>query len=112
LTYFQEAKAHFEASHQHPINQMLHHLNIIVGLAGIVLLFYNWLLAVACFATTQVFAIGGHKFFEKNEPAFVKYPGITILVSILWSFENWLGLRQVWQALSSQKVENREKIEG
>ncbi len=96
MSYFHSAKDHFVASHQHPINQILHHLTNVLAIAAVVLLFYDWRLTLVCLVLTQVFALGGHAFFEKNEPAFVKYPGITILVSIMWSFENWFGLRQVW----------------
>ena len=101
MNYFQDAKAHFIASHQHPINQILHHLTNILAIAAVVLLFYDWRLTLVCLVLTQVFALGGHALFEKNEPAFVKYPGITILVSLLWSFENWFGLRQAASALST-----------
>lgn len=96
LSYFDEAKAHFDASHQHPINQTLHHLTNILAIAAVVLLFYDWRWTVLCLVLTQVFALGGHAIFEKNQPAAVKYPGITILASMLWSFERWFGLRQVW----------------
>lgn len=95
MNYFHDAKAHFVASHQHPINQILHHLTNLLAIAAVVLLFYDWRLTLVAGVLTQVFALGGHAVFEKNEPAFVKYPGITILVSILWSFENFFGLRQV-----------------
>jgi hypothetical protein len=97
LNYFQEAKAHFVTSHQHPINQILHHLTNVLAIAAAVFLFYDWRLTLVCLVLTQVFALGGHAVFEKNEPAFVKYPGITILASMSWSFENWFGLRQVWE---------------
>jgi len=97
VKYFQEAKAHFVASHQHPINQFLHHLTNIVAIAAVIFLFYDWRLTIVCLVLTQVFALGGHAFFEKNEPAFVKYPGITILASMQWSFENWFGVRQLLQ---------------
>ena len=96
MSYFDEAKAHFVATHQHPINQILHHLTNLLAIAAVILLFYDWRLTLLCLVLTQVFALGGHAFFENNEPAFVKYPGITILVSMLWSFENFFGLRQVW----------------
>ncbi|MBR8834254.1 MAG: DUF962 domain-containing protein [Stigonema ocellatum SAG 48.90 = DSM 106950] len=102
MSYFQNAKAHFLASHQHPINQVLHHLTNIVAIASVVLLFYDWRLTLVCLVLTQVFALGGHAFFEKNEPAFVKYPGITILASLMWSCENWFGLRQVWTYFKRQ----------
>jgi len=48
------------------------------------------------FSANPSFALGGH-FFEKMNPL-VKYP-ITILTSMMWSFENWFGLRQVWTYL-------------
>lgn len=95
MNYFQAAKAHFVASHQNPINQFLHHLTNLVAIAAIIFLFYDWRLTLVCLVLTQVFALGGHAFFEKNEPAFVKYPGITILASMQWSFEHWFGLRQI-----------------
>ena len=95
MSYFSEAKAHFVASHQNPINIFLHHLTNIVAIAAVVFLFYDWRLTIVCLVLTQVFALGGHAFFEKNHPAFVKYPGITILASMQWSFENWFGLRQL-----------------
>lgn len=97
MNYYQEAKAHFLASHQHPINQFLHHLVNLMAIAAIITLFFDWRISVVLLILTQVFAIGGHIVFEKNEPAFKKYPGIVILVSFSWSFENWFGLRQLFK---------------
>lgn len=104
MKYFHDAKAHFIASHQHPINQMLHHLTNVLAIAAVILLFYDWRLTLACLVLTQVFALGGHAFIEKNQPAAVKYPGITILASLTWSFENWFGLRQVWTRLNNNQM--------
>jgi hypothetical protein len=104
LSYFHEAKTHFVASHQHPINQVLHHLTNLLAIAAVVLLFYDWRLTLVAGVLTQVFALGGHAFFEKNEPAFRKYPGITILASLSWSFEHWFGLRQVWSYFKQKKT--------
>lgn len=95
MSYFQEAKAHFVASHQNPINQALHHLTNILAIAAVISLFVDWRLTLVCLVLTQVFALGGHAFFEKNHPAFVKYPGITILASLSWSFDQWFGFRQI-----------------
>lgn len=103
MSYFHEAKAHFIASHQHPINQVLHHITNLLAIAAVVLLFYDWRLTLVCLVLTQVFALSGHAFFEKNEPAFRKYPGIVILVSLSWSFDNWFGLRQVWTSVNRQQ---------
>lgn len=97
MSYFQEAKTHFIASHQNPINQALHHIVNILVFVGIGYLFIDWRVALLCGVLTQVLAIGGHIVFEKNEPAFKQYPGIVIIVSIIWSFENWFGLRQLLQ---------------
>ncbi len=98
-TYFHEAKAHFIASHQHPINVMLHHLTVVIGITGLFLLFYDWRLSAICLFLTLTVPVSGHLIWEKNEPAFKKYPsGIMILASLSWSFENWLGFRQLWQA--------------
>jgi hypothetical protein len=106
VSYFDEAKAHFVASHQNPINQALHHLTNILAIAAVIYLFIDWRITLICLVLTQVFALGGHAFFEKNEPAFVKYPGITILASLSWSFENWFGLRQVLEYVTQKtKVE-------
>lgn len=96
LRYYQEAKRHFIASHQHPINIALHHLVNVIAIAGVVLLFVDWRLSVVCLILTQVLAIGGHILFEKNKPAFLKYPGVVmILASMSWSFENWFGFKQL-----------------
>lgn len=104
MSYFQEAKAHFAASHQHPINKVLHHITNLLAIAAVVLLFYDWRLTLVCLVLTQVFAIGGHAFIEKNKPAFMKYPvWTTIPVSMLWSLENWFGLRQVWDLLNNKQ---------
>jgi hypothetical protein len=97
LRYFDEAKIHFAASHQNPTNQVLHHLTNLLAIAAVIGLFFDWRLTLVCLVLTQVFALSGHAFFEKNEPAFVKYPGITILASLAWSFERWFGLKQLLQ---------------
>lgn len=102
MSYFQQAKAHFLASHQNPINQALHHIVNILVFVGIGYLFIDWRIALLCGVLTQVLAIGGHIVFEKNEPAFKQYPGIVILVSMSWSFENWFGLRQLFQQTKQQ----------
>jgi hypothetical protein len=96
-SYYNSAKRHFVASHQHPINQALHHANTLLALVSLVYLLIDWRVTLACLVITQIFAISGHFIFEKNKPAAVKYPGITILVSIAWSFEHWFGLRDVLQ---------------
>lgn len=103
MSYFHEVKAHFIASHQHPINQVLHHITNLLAIAAVVLLFYDWRLTLVCLVLTQVFALSGHAFFEKNEPAFRKYPGIVILASLSWSFDHWFGLRQVWTSVNRQQ---------
>jgi hypothetical protein len=105
VNYFQKAKVHFIASHQHPINQILHHITNVLAIAALVLLFSNWRLTLLCLVLTQVFALSGHAFFEKNEPAFRQYPGITILASLSWSFDNWFGLRQLWAYVNRQRTE-------
>jgi hypothetical protein len=104
MSYFQEARAHFVASHQHPINQALHHLTNVLAITAVIVLFYDWRWTLVCLVLTQVFALGGHFLFEKNHPAFVKYPGITILASLSWSFEHWFGLRDLWQKARSAKL--------
>lgn len=106
LSYLQEAKVYFAACHQHPINQFLHHLTNILAIAAVVFLFYDWRLTLISLVLTQVFAIGGHLIFEKNQPAFVKYPvWVTIPTSMQWSFERWFGLRQVWNYFKHKTVQ-------
>ena len=106
MSHFQQAKAYFAASHQNPINQILHHLTNLLAIASVILLFHDWRLTIVCLVLTQVFAIGGHILFEKNQPAFVKYPvWITIPTSMMWSFERWFGLRQVWNYFKQKTVQ-------
>ena len=95
MQHYQEAKAHFLASHQHPVNQALHHLVNVIAIVSVIYIPINIWVSVVGLILTQVFAIGGHILFEKNKPAFVKYPGTVILVSIAWSFQRWFGLRDL-----------------
>lgn len=93
--YYQEAKVHFIATHQHPVNIALHHASNFLVFAAIPLLFVNWVVSAVFIALTQILTIGGHLFFEKNKPAFVGYNNFVIIVSSLsWSLDNWFGLRQ------------------
>jgi hypothetical protein len=97
-SYFQEAKAYFISSHQHPVNVMLHHLTVLIGISGVFLLLYDWRLSGICLFLVMTLPVSGHLIWEKNEPAFKKYPsGIMILASLSWSFENWFGLRQLFK---------------
>ncbi len=105
MNHYQEAKQHFIACHQHPINRGLHHLVNVIAIVGIVYLLFDWRVSVVCLILTQVLAIGGHLLFEKNKPAFLKYPGIVIIASMVWSFENWFGLKSL---LKPQSTENRD----
>lgn len=108
-SYYQEAKAHFVASHKHPINQALHHLTNVIAIAAVVSLFVDWRVTIVCVILTQVLAIGGHLVFEKNEPAFVKYSsGIMILASMSWSFEHWFGLRSILPTNQNSKSRSLE----
>jgi hypothetical protein len=101
---FQDAKAHFIACHQHPVNQALHHLTNALAIALIPLfILHKWVWLVGCLVATQVFALGGHAIFEKNQPAAIRYPVITILASLSWSFDNWFGLRQVLQYFAQRR---------
>lgn len=105
MSYYQEAKQHFIACHQHPINQALHHLVNVIAIVGIIYIPFNWVVSLICLILTQVFAIGGHIVFEKNKPAFVKYPGIVILASMAWSFENWFGLKPLIKSKSMEDTD-------
>jgi len=64
LNYFHEAKAHFVASHQHPINQMLHHLTNLLAIAAVVSAILR--LAVdSCLLSANPSALGGMHFLRK-----------------------------------------------
>ena len=95
MSVYSKAKAHFIDSHRHPINQGLHHIVNILAIVGVVYLFINIWVSVVCLVLTQVLAIGGHWLFEKNKPAFVQYPGVVIIVSLMWSFDRWFGIRDL-----------------
>jgi len=103
LGLFQDAKAHFVASHQHPINQVLHHITNTMAIALIPLLFMQkWAWFAGVLVVSQILAWGGHAVFERNKPAFIQYPGITILASLSWSFDNWFGMRQILDYFANQ----------
>jgi hypothetical protein len=91
--YFGAAKAHFVESHRHPVNQVFHHITNALALVAIVSVFFDWRWTVGILVLTQVLALSGHFVFEKNQPAAVKYPGITILASLSWSFDHWFGFK-------------------
>lgn len=74
MNYFHKANVHFLGSHQHPIDQILYHITHLLAIAAVVVLFYNWRLTLLCLVLIQAFALSGHAFFEKNEPAFSKVP--------------------------------------
>lgn len=108
-SYFRQAKAHFIASHQHPVNIALHHLSNILAIAAIPLLFIDWRLSVLFVLLTQIFTLGGHAIFEKNEPAFIRFnSGVMILASLSWSLENWFGLRQQGPKLSRARAAQQQ----
>jgi hypothetical protein len=90
---YEGAKAHFVASHQNPINQAIHHGTNLLAFLSILFLLIDWRIALAMLIAPQPFVWMGHAVFEKNQPAFVKYPGITILASLAWSIEEWFGLK-------------------
>lgn len=102
---FHDAKAHFVACHQHPVNQVLHHITNLLAIAMLPLLVWQqWGWLIGCLVLSQILALGGHAVFEKNQPAAVKYPGITILASISWSFDHWFGFRQVFQPAAANAI--------
>jgi len=53
---------------------MLHHLTNLLAIAAVVLLFNDWRLTLVCLVLTK-FCLRRARILEKNEPAFVKYPG-------------------------------------
>jgi hypothetical protein len=95
---FHAAKAHFIACHKHPVNQVLHHITNLLAIVMVsLLLCQQWRWLIECLVISQIFALSGHAAFEKNQPAAIKYPGITIFASLSWSFDRWFGLRQFFQ---------------
>ncbi|MEB3293392.1 MAG: Mpo1-like protein [Synechococcales bacterium] len=96
MDYFHAAKRHFLACHQHPLNQAIHHFTNLLAFLAIALLFYDWRISLILLIVPQPIVWMGHAVFEKNQPAFVKFPGITIAVSLLWSIEHLFGLRDLW----------------
>ncbi len=103
MSLYNQAKQHFIASHQHPVNQGLHHIVNILAIVGIIYILFVIRVRVVCLILTQVLPIGGHWLFEKNKPAFTKYPGIVILVSLMWSFDRWFGFRDLMQRYVTNK---------
>lgn len=104
MNYFQSARAHFLACHQHPINQAIHHLTNFLAFIAIAVLFYDWRISLLLLLIPQPIVWAGHAVFEKNQPAFVQFPGITIVVSLLWSLEHLFGLRDLWQAWQRSRL--------
>jgi hypothetical protein len=92
-THYSAAKQHFIASHQNPTNQIIHHITNFLAFLAIPFLFIDWRIALVLLILPQPFVWMGHSLFEKNKPAFVKYPGTTILASLHWSLQERFGLK-------------------
>ncbi len=90
---YEGAKTHFISCHQNPTNQAIHHVTNLLAFLSLIFLFIDWRIALAMLIVPQPFVWMGHALFEKNQPAFVQYPGITILASLAWSIEEWFGLK-------------------
>lgn len=79
-TNLKEFYPYYLTEHQHPVSRALH----VIGTAGlIVLLIYGivvgplWLIALVP-VCGYGFAWTGHFFFEKNKPATLVYPGMSL----------------------------------
>jgi hypothetical protein len=92
--HYTAAQQHFIAAHQNPTNQIIHHITNALAFIALPLLFVDWRIALLLLLLPQPFVWLGHAVFEKNEPAFIKYPGTTILASLHWSLQERFGLKQ------------------
>lgn len=66
MNYFHQAKVHFIASHQHPINQILHLITHLFAIAAVVFLFYDWRLTLLFLLLIQVLPSAGMPFLKKT----------------------------------------------
>ena len=86
---FREFYPYYLSQHQNPICRGLHFIGtaIVIALAIIALLTFNWKLLFFIPIAGYGFAWIGHAFFEKNKPATFTYPLYSLMGDFKMFFE-------------------------
>ncbi|MBV8207294.1 MAG: DUF962 domain-containing protein [Acidobacteria bacterium] len=74
--------SHYDRAHTHPVNRLLHALAIPVGFSSLLVVWWNWKLALALVPAAFALAWLGH-FIEGNKPAFLTNPA-HVFVAPVW----------------------------
>ena len=81
--------SHYDSAHTHPLNRALHALAIPVGFSSLVVVWFNWKIALELIPAAFALAWIGH-LIEGNKPAFMTNPA-HVLVAPVWLVRKAFG---------------------
>ncbi len=74
--------SHYDGAHNHPVNRALHLIAIPVGFSSLIVVWFQWIIALLLILAAFALAWLGH-LIEGNKPAFLTNP-VHVLVAPLW----------------------------
>ena len=80
---------HYDNAHNHPLNRALHMLAIPVGFSSLIVVWWNWKIALLLIPAAFALAWVGH-LIEGNKPAFLTNPA-HVLVAPMWLLRRITG---------------------
>jgi len=80
---------HYDHSHNHPVNRLLHMIAIPVGFSSLIVVWFHWIIALMLIAAAFALVWLGH-FIEGNKPAFLTNPA-HVFVAPLWMARRLFG---------------------
>lgn len=72
----------YKAKHRHPLNRLTHNIGIPMIVISLVVIFFNWRVALALFVVGWILQFLGH-IIEGNQPAFFRNP-VYLVVGPWW----------------------------
>lgn len=79
----------YDNAHNHPVNRALHMLAIPVGFSSLIVVWFDWIVALLLIPAAFAIAWIGH-LIEGNRPATVTNP-LHVLVAPLWMVRRLFG---------------------
>lgn len=74
----------YKKSHTHPMNHLTHFVGIPTVVSSLVVVFFNWRLALGLFVVGWIFQFVGHA-FEGKPPAFFSDPRFLLVGPVWWA---------------------------
>lgn len=88
--------SHYDGAHNHPVNRALHMIAIPVGFSSLIVVWWNWIIALLLIPTAFALAWLGH-LIEGNKPAFLTNP-VHVFVAPVWLARRIFGAEAKKQA--------------